>query len=315
MLDPGGAGWVGLGFAELARTPLPASGQVWVALNAGGRLTVRAAGSRYLLYQRGQPHPAFQPGPNRVRLQYDRVTNRVRLWLNRVEVELDHPDLDVFGFVPSIQVAGFQGHFQGAGQKSGGAEILGFSVELGEEDLADSFTTGVAPRLVGAPLDGVPVEVGGVTWSATSSVCFGKESLTNADSASEPRAGVPFNPAEHPGYRTAAVEAVTQPDGAGGWFGIGFASVPTGAFWNSGQVWLMLRPDGVVQVMADGAAHTLFNAPVNPTLPARLKLEYDRLTNGVRAWVNSTELELTASLGEFGYTPAITHAAFHRFVN
>ena len=316
VIDPGPAGWVGVGFADTARTPLPQSGQVWVELSANGKLTVRADGSRHRLYKDSHPHPAFVEGPNRIRLQYDRATNSVRLWLNRVEIELEEPDLDVFGFVPSIQLAGFQGHFQARGQKAVGAVIETFSVALGEEDLADTFTLGGVRGLAeGSALNGVPIETGGVTWSASSSTVLGVDSITNMGSINDPKAGIPFNPAEHPGYRTAAVEAVADLAGAGGWFGLGFTNAPAGSLWSSGLAWVMVQADGRVKVNIEGTSHNLYNAVLNPTLPAHLKLEYDRASNSVRVWVNGSELALTSNLNDHQYTPAITNASFHRFTS
>lgn len=107
-VDPSSSDWVGIGFNSQADDYFWTSGEVWMFLRADGQLHVRAEGLTHSLYD-GFPS-SFVAGPNRLRLQYWRGGNTVRAWLNDVEVVLEEDDLDTFGFAPSLDHAGFQGH-------------------------------------------------------------------------------------------------------------------------------------------------------------------------------------------------------------
>jgi hypothetical protein len=117
-IDADSAGWVGLGFSSSATGILTSYGQVWVNLrtlldgggNPYGRAVVKANGTAIELGRKdssGGNYPYDANGYNNVRVEYNRVTHQVTVWINQVKI-ISGVDLDSWGFVPVISQAGFQ---------------------------------------------------------------------------------------------------------------------------------------------------------------------------------------------------------------
>ncbi|MEM7482130.1 MAG: Ig-like domain-containing protein [Acidobacteriota bacterium] len=180
----------------------------------------------------------------------------------------------------------------------------------------DTFTLNGSDRRPGVRLDGTLTEVGARPWSATAGVVLAADgAVTNSgDPATSPQdqGGVSFDPLAFPDRPVTQVEARVSLDGAA-WVGIGLASQPTGGYWTVGQVWMLLRASGRVDVYAAGNQHRLL-AVAAPGFAAteanHLKLAYDTAERRVYAWVNGVlvlaGVELPAAVN-----PTLRYAGFH----
>ena len=181
--------------------------------------------------------------------------------------------------------------------------------------IAERFTNFSPSREVGDPLNGVAVQIGGRNWTAHPGFGFAPGALTNLNTNGSHVAGLPFGPGDFT-QRRASVEALVDP-GQGDWVGIGFSKSATGGYWSHGQVWTLLRSNGLLGVGANGTAHTLYSGfptAYDPDGPNRLKVEYDRVSNSVRLWLNGVPIQLANNdLDSLSFTPDITHVGIHAF--
>ncbi|MCP4664657.1 MAG: hypothetical protein GY856_55445 [bacterium] len=112
---------------------------------------------------------------------------------------------------------------------------------------------------------------------------------------------------------TFVVEALVDPTSSD-WIGVGYASESTGPFPSGGELWMVLRSNGELHVHAGGLTHGLYAGFPSAFAagPNRLRLEYGRTSNTVRAWLNDVELMLDVSdLDALGFAPNIRFAGFH----
>ena len=207
-LDPGSNGWSGVGFTNGEDGPLPNVGQLWMKIDDRGRIEVRADGASNKLFKDSQQNPAYIPGMNKVRLEYNRRLNSARAWLNGVELPLGN--LDKNGFVPDIHAVAFQLKDNGGGLKAkrvGGPGGGGILTGVVSAFLGDEFTTvqvGAEGNHEGDPLNGVLAQVGNEYWTATSSVGFGADYATNIG-LSDAIATLPYNPDDQLGFAASSI--------------------------------------------------------------------------------------------------------------
>ena len=296
-LDPGSNGWSGVGFTNGDDGPLPTVGQVWMKIDDRGRIEVRADGASNLLFKDSQQNPAYVPGMNKIRIEYNRRTNTARAWLNGAELPLG--DLGGGGFVPDIQAVSFQLRDDGAGLKELGGDPGSGGILSGMVGafLGDEFTTVPAAQYngnhEGDPLDGVLAQVGNEYWTATSSVGFGANYATNIG-LSDVIATLPFNPDDQPGFAASSIEAIVNAADAD-WVAFGFSQSSFGSFEQDGAVWArLMRLTGELQVYALGTTYVLFDDQVvKPSTFASgipVKLTYNRIDGSVR--VDLGELDM-----------------------
>ncbi len=101
-------GLAGIGFSSTPGSTFSLiDNQLAMLLNYEGGVFIWAAGNGIILHSSPGPEPAYRPGPNHLRLEYDSVNHTVRAWLNAAEITLDAPDFDDHGsFLPDIANAG-----------------------------------------------------------------------------------------------------------------------------------------------------------------------------------------------------------------
>lgn len=153
---------------------------------------------------------------------------------------------------------------------------------------SDTFSNAFGPRDPGDGLSATPTEVGARSWTAHSTVVFGDGVLTTQPAATTHLAGFSFEPAQHLADPVATLEADVDPRG-GEWVGVGFSRSAIGGYWTDGQVWMLLRTGGTVNVFANGTVHTLATVAAPSFNGAgfnHLKLEVDFSRRTVSAWVN-----------------------------
>jgi probable HAF family extracellular repeat protein len=198
------------------------------------------------------------------------------------------------------------------------ADAQGLGTIIDDDELAiisDSFTNRTPDRDVGDPLHGTPTEFGNRTWDANPWVVFGNNVITNIGTSDSHIGGVPFKPIVHPDSAIAKVEAKVKVAGSE-WVGLGFASAAQGGYWGIGQVWFLLKKNGLTEIWANGTQHYLGGpqAPVfYPTGFNKMKVEYDAQANTFSAWVNDVKLLDRYDLDLKGFKPKITHAGFHMY--
>jgi hypothetical protein len=177
----------------------------------------------------------------------------------------------------------------------------------------DGFTNKSPNRDVGDPLHGTLTELGGKTWDANLWVVFGNNVITNTGTLASHIGGIPFNPNADPGKPVASVEALANVKGSE-WIGLGFAGAAQGGYWGTGQVWMLLKKDGRMEIWANGTRHYL-GGPQAPQFNAAgfntLNVEYDARENTFSAWVNHINVLYRYDLDRLGFKPRITHAGFH----
>ncbi len=186
--------------------------------------------------------------------------------------------------------------------------------EFDDDLLRERFDDFNSVRDPGDPLNGVAVQAGSGTWSASSSAGFGTGILTNLQTVGF-MGGLPFQPGSHTSSRSARLAAVIDST-ATGWTGFGFSSSATGGYWSDGQVWIYLRPSGRLYVAANGTTHYLYDsvsaAPGFVSGWNYLELEYDWVDKTVRAWINGTALPIAVSdLDDLGFAPNIQYVGVH----
>ena len=318
VVDPTDSNWMAVGLASSLPSDYGTYGQVWAQLRPNGRLFVKAKGAALTLYTGPVPDPAYTPGFNHLKLEYNWAEHRVRVWLNGVPIALDTPDLDDLGWTPTVTCAGLEAYRSSAYPSTGLVRIDDFKVTLGEPRIADTFANLSPDRDPGDPLTGAVTEIGARTWQANSAAGFGSGVLTNLTGGSPaPIGGFPFSPTELPGYTAATVTADLDPAGSS-WLGVGFASDATGAYWNDGQVWVFLTYDGKLRVKANGTAINIYQTGTSePSFHPgvnQIRLEYSWADMMVRVWLNGHSIQLTSpSLEVTGFVPSISFVGFHGF--
>ena len=142
-VDPTGSDWAGLGFSTSSTGGYWTDARVWAYLRPTGNLQVRASGTSHLVYS-GFPS-SFRSGRNSLRLQYDKVDNRVDLWLNEVPVTLANPDLDTFGFHPAGAIAWAGFHiYKAGGHGLNAAALDDFRLAVAGDSSGTQTTTATA---------------------------------------------------------------------------------------------------------------------------------------------------------------------------
>jgi hypothetical protein len=196
------------------------------------------------------------------------------------------------------------------------AQGLGTIIDDDERTvISDAFTNRSPDREVGDPLHGTATELGNRNWEANLSVVFGANVITNTSTSNSHVAGVKFDSTDYAANPIAIVEALVKVAGSE-WIGVGFSRSATGGYWGHGQVWILLKKNGLTEIWANGTQHYLGGpqAPVfYPTGFNKMKVEYDAHSNTFSAWVNDVKLLDLYDLNLKGFKPLITHAGFHMY--
>lgn len=106
---------------------------------------------------------------------------------------------------------------------------------------ADSFTGD-------GPMSGRATEQGGLAWIARQ----GAETRSGVAGDSPAIGGLPFQLSQTASTNTLSLTARVDPY-ASDWVGVGFADQPTGAYWSTGELWVLVRPNGNYSVLALGS--------------------------------------------------------------
>jgi hypothetical protein len=182
------------------------------------------------------------------------------------------------------------------------------------------------PRSSGSPINGTDTTTGGRTWDASPAAVFAADAplttqghLSNGSvSQSAIIGGIPFDPEDNTFHKRISVEADLNPAELPGnaWLGLGFSQSAQGGYWSHGQVWALLRANGVLKVFANGTSIVLgsFSAPAPAFVSGsnHLKLEYSRSTGQVRLWLNDWEQTLAQpNVHDAGFIPNIEYVGFH----
>lgn len=163
---------------------------------------------------------------------------------------------------------------------------------------SETFSNASGPRDPGDPFTGNTTEIGGRTWTAHPTVVLGNGTLTTVLTATTHLAGFPFEPSQYASTPLATLEADVDPQG-GEWVGIGFSQSAIGGYWTHGQVWMLLRASGIVNVFNSGTTQLLVSTTApsfNPSGYNHLKLEVNFALNRVSAWVNGGAVLTDAAL-------------------
>ncbi len=177
---------------------------------------------------------------------------------------------------------------------------------------SDTFSNAADARDPGDGLTAVVTEVGGRPWTAHSSVVLGNGVLTTVPAAASHLAGFSFEPTQHLADPVATLEADVDPRG-GEWVGMGFSRSAIGGYWTDGQVWMLLRGTGVVNVFAGGTTNLLTSVTATNFNAAgfnRLKLEVDFSRFTVSAWINGS---VVLSGQALPIVPDVHFVGFHMY--
>lgn len=180
--------------------------------------------------------------------------------------------------------------------------------------VVDTFTLGRPGRNEGDPLVGTKTEVGGRTWTGSTSAVFRSGgSITNSP-WSQPKASIPIDPAEAHGAAI-TVEADLNLQQTDSWVSIGFMSGTAGVF-GDGAIWMLIRRDGRYSVFADGTNIRIRTGDrveiADETAAKRVTLTYDPIAKQVDSWINGQRVVSSFDLTDL-YEPRISHIAFTSF--
>ena len=286
-VDPTSSDWVGVGFANAATAPYWNSGELWVLLRPNGNYAVRTQSG---LLSSGAIPGTPTNGYHQVEVQYAISTNLATVLINGTAV-VSSQSLPA---TPNVQYAGF--HMNRSAE--GGGKVDNFEVTLGSNVLAsDSFTGG-------GPLHGRSVDVGGVTWSAEPAAVLGGGRVIDSASIG----GIPFDPSTLPGTPTVALTADVNPTSSD-WVGVGFADAAASPYWSSGELWVLLQPNGNYIAYALGSQLATGTIPGTATNGFhQVEVRYATGSNQATILLNGTAVVSAQTLTS---APNISHAGFH----
>jgi hypothetical protein len=308
-----GSGFIAVGFKSSALVPMWQQRQLVISLQPSGRVFVWAQDTD--IYSNINPHPAFKPEWNHVELEYDRLGNTARAWLNGVELSLNSFPA---GFTPDIQYAGFHGNRVG-GYPNNELIVDSFAASLVGKIIGhDTFTLNGTDRTEGALLNGLPAEIGNRAWQATQTeldVDAADGNATGSSGATSAIASIPVTSADYSSWRRVRIETMIDPTSSANAI-VGFKGSATGAMWSDRQLQANLLSNGKLVVRAaDFVLHQVIH-PAFISGENHLAIEYNRVTNTARIWLNRTEVDLDMTEWRLdGFVPSLDYAGFHGYVS
>ena len=173
--------------------------------------------------------------------------------------------------------------------------------------VSDDFQGGALNTL----LAGRSTPVGARVWAGGHAV-FGTGGTVTTRTSKNVAVGVPFDPAEV-SYRVVGIEADVDPGVGSGWIAIGFTKQTGHGWWNDGQIWLLVRPNGTCRLFADGVKQSLSEPVVIPEFDSNglntVQLVYDPLGRRASVIANG-ELVMNGVAIRDGFIPDIEHAGW-----
>jgi hypothetical protein len=230
-----------------------------------------------------------------VELSYDTAAGLVTVLINGTAVVSSQP----LSFTPNVQYAGF--HMNRPAE--GGGKVDNFQVETpGAVLISDDFSSGQGP------LHGRPAGGGAVTWIARAGAIVVDGHVVDSSAIG----GVPFDPSALVDDSTAVVAADVDPS-VSEWVAIGFTDLAREPFWAAGQIWVLLRPEGIYTVHSNGTTAPLSFGAI-PGLSTngfhQVELRYETATGLVTVLINDTAVVSSQPLS---FTPDIQYAGFHMY--
>lgn len=224
---------------------------------------------------------------------------------------------DVLGIRLTTASAGgctyaWEGEFGGY---SGGETFIHGTLPVGRDMAFRTFVELAADTVVfdsfanpAGALNGRPVEVGGAVWDAGAGLITRFARLTTRSTASV--GGVPFDPEDHPGQPIVRISADVDPTDSS-WVGVGFSASPKTAYWDDGQIWVLVRPTGSYNIHSDGTSAPLGSGDIpGSALDGfhHLEILYDTQAKEVTVLINGTAVLTSQPLS---FTPDIQYAGLH----
>jgi len=287
-VDPYASGWVGVGFAKNATGAYWSAGQLWALVRPTGKYSVFALGTQI---GTGKIPGSATGGYHHIEIQYATGTRLATVRINGTQVVSQ-----VLAAVPDIHHVGLH-MYQSA---EGGGKVDNFELR----QLAPVAQVLIRDTFAGrGALAGRTTELGSKVWSALRGGSVGSGFVQDSTAI----AGVPFDLATLSGNRKVTLAVDVDPF-ATGWVGVGFANQPASAYWATGQLWVLLRPNDTWTATALGAQVG------SGTIPGtanggfhHVEIEYITSTRAATVRINGVQV-LSQTLAA---VPDIRYAGFH----